>query len=139
LSVSYNKFESRSCEVYSTQHYVIKFVSDLRQVGFFPPVSSTNKTDRHDITVILLKVALNSITLTPKTEQWFIIPAISCRKGHTFITMAVLYRCWAGFFCASSLKQRPRAAMSLYVEVLTGPGSTSLCSYPFRPRPWCNG
>jgi hypothetical protein len=50
--------------VYSKQHYVIKFVSDLRQVGgFFPgnPVSSTNKTDRHYITEILLKVALNTI------------------------------------------------------------------------------
>jgi hypothetical protein len=33
-------------------------------MGFFPgpPVSSTNKTDRHDITEILLKVALNTIT-----------------------------------------------------------------------------
>jgi hypothetical protein len=30
------------------------------------PVSSTNKTDCHDITAeILLKVALNAITLTP--------------------------------------------------------------------------
>ena len=29
------------------------------------PVSSTNKTDRHDITEILLKVALNTITHTP--------------------------------------------------------------------------
>jgi hypothetical protein len=28
------------------------------------PVSSTNKTNRHDITEILLKVALNTITLT---------------------------------------------------------------------------
>jgi hypothetical protein len=28
------------------------------------PVSYTNKTDRHDITEILLKVALNTITLT---------------------------------------------------------------------------
>jgi hypothetical protein len=28
------------------------------------PVSSTNKTDRHPITEILLKVALNTITLT---------------------------------------------------------------------------
>ena len=28
------------------------------------PVSSTNKTDRHNITEILLKVALNTITLT---------------------------------------------------------------------------
>ena len=27
------------------------------------PVSSTNKTDRHDITEVLLKVALNTITL----------------------------------------------------------------------------
>jgi hypothetical protein len=35
-------------EVYSTQHYVIKFVS-------FSPVSSTNKSDCHDITEILLK------------------------------------------------------------------------------------
>ena len=51
-------------EVYSIQHYVIKFVSDLRQVGGFlrvllfpPPI----KIDRHDITEILLKVALNTI------------------------------------------------------------------------------
>ena len=29
------------------------------------PFSSINKTDRHDITKILLKVALNTITLTP--------------------------------------------------------------------------
>jgi hypothetical protein len=28
------------------------------------PVSSTNKTDRHDITEILLKVALNTINQT---------------------------------------------------------------------------
>ena len=56
------------CKMYSIQHYyVIKFVSDLRQVGGFlrvlrfPP---SNKTDHHDITEILLKVALNTITLT---------------------------------------------------------------------------
>jgi len=29
-----------------------------------PPVSSTNKTDRHDIAEILLKVALNTIKQT---------------------------------------------------------------------------
>jgi hypothetical protein len=46
------------------QHYVIKFVCDLRQVGVFFPVSSTNKIDRHDITEILLKVALNAINQT---------------------------------------------------------------------------
>jgi hypothetical protein len=48
--------------VYSIPHYMIKFVSDLRQVGVFP-VSSTNKTDRHDIAEILLKVALNTIAI----------------------------------------------------------------------------
>ena len=40
--------------------YVIKFLSDL----WFSPVSSTNKTDCHDIAEILLKVSLNTITLT---------------------------------------------------------------------------
>ena len=46
-------------EVYSIQHTVIKFVSDLRQVGRFSLgtlVSSINKTDRHNITEILLSV-----------------------------------------------------------------------------------
>ena len=45
------------------KHYVIKFVSDLRQAHGFSMVSDTNKTDRHDINEILLKVALNTITL----------------------------------------------------------------------------
>ena len=45
-------------EVYSIKHYVLLFVSDLRQVG--APVSSTNKNDRRDITELLLKVALNT-------------------------------------------------------------------------------
>jgi hypothetical protein len=51
-------------QLYNTiQHYVIKFVSDMRHAGWWfslgTPVSSTNKTDRYDITEILLKVALN--------------------------------------------------------------------------------
>ena len=48
-------------EVYSIQHYEIKFVNDLWQVGKFSPgtpVFSTNKIDRHDITGILLKGAI---------------------------------------------------------------------------------
>ena len=61
-------------EVYSIQHYVIEFVSDLRQVrGFlrvlrFPP---TNKIDRHDIAEIVLKVALNTITTIPLVQFRF--------------------------------------------------------------------
>jgi len=58
------------------QHYVIKFVSELRQIcGFLTgnPVSSSNKTDRHDITEILLKVALNTLTLSPEWPGYNII------------------------------------------------------------------
>jgi len=55
-------------EVYSIQHYVIKFVSDLRQLDCFLlvfwTVSFTNKNNRHDITEILSKVTLS--TTNPK-------------------------------------------------------------------------
>ena len=46
------------CNVY------IQNENDLRQIRWFSPVSSANKTDRHDIIEILLKVALKTITLT---------------------------------------------------------------------------
>jgi hypothetical protein len=77
-------------EVYSMQQYVITFVSDLWQVGGFlyttlcdkvcqwlatgrwfslgTPASSTNKTDSHDITEILLKVTLNAKTNLKQTN-----------------------------------------------------------------------
>ena len=48
--------------VYTIQHYVINFVSDVWQAcGFLCPctlVSSTNKTDCHNMTEILSKMAL---------------------------------------------------------------------------------
>ena len=37
------------------------------------PVSSTNKTDCHDITKILLKVALNTIKQTNKQSIWHVL------------------------------------------------------------------
>jgi hypothetical protein len=46
------------------QDYVKKFVSDLPPIRGFSSgtmVSSTNKTDRNNITEILLKVVLNTI------------------------------------------------------------------------------
>ena len=59
-------------EVYSTQYSVIKNVSDLRQVGCFlrvlgfpPPIKLTS----HDIIEMVLKVALNTITLTISIEK----------------------------------------------------------------------
>ena len=45
--------------MYLIERDVIKFVSDLQQVM----VSSTNETDRQNITEILLKVALKTIIL----------------------------------------------------------------------------
>jgi hypothetical protein len=49
------------------QLYVIKFVSDIRLVGGFFRVLWFHPTDGHDITEILLKVALNTITPTPSS------------------------------------------------------------------------
>ena len=62
------EFESCSVEVYLIQHYVIRFVSDVAEVGGFlrvlwfpPPITLTC----HDITEILLIVTSNTVTLTP--------------------------------------------------------------------------
>jgi hypothetical protein len=52
------EFESRSGEVYSIQHYVIKFVSDLRQVGgllqvlWFPPPIKLTYNWCYDVWII---------------------------------------------------------------------------------------
>jgi len=60
-------------EVYSIQHYMITFVSDLRQVGDFSGYSGYlyQKNDLHDKTEILLKVVLNTIALTLKINRDF--------------------------------------------------------------------
>ena len=61
---------------FMTLQYVIKFVSDLRLVDGFhrdTPVSSTNTTDRHDITEILLKMDLYtciSVALFTKSRKY---------------------------------------------------------------------
>jgi hypothetical protein len=49
-------------EVYLIQHYVIKFVSDSRQLGFL-----TNKTDRHDLSEYMNEVffSISSGTTVP--------------------------------------------------------------------------
>ena len=64
---TYAKFENRSGKVYSIQilyDKVSQWLAEGQQFSQGTPVSSTNKTDCHDITEILLKVALNTITLT---------------------------------------------------------------------------
>ena len=70
-----SEFEPGSGEVYSIQHYVIKFVSDLKQVGVFLgvlPFPPSIKPDCHNIAEILLKVTLNTISLAWKILHfWF--------------------------------------------------------------------
>ena len=51
------------------QHYVMKFVSNRRGISPGNLVFSTNKFDRHDITEILLKVALSTINQTIKEKM----------------------------------------------------------------------
>ena len=58
-------------EVYLIQHYVIKVCQRLVAGRWFSPGttgSSTYKTDHHDITEILLKVALNTNNPTPNEK-----------------------------------------------------------------------
>ena len=54
-------------EEYSIQHYVISLLVTCTGWRFSPgiPVSSTNKTGRHNFTEKLLNVALSTIPLTP--------------------------------------------------------------------------
>ena len=59
------EFQSRSGR--GVQHQVCQRLVTGRWFCPGPPVSSTNKTDRHDIAEILLKVALNTIKQTNKT------------------------------------------------------------------------
>jgi hypothetical protein len=65
----YCEFESRSGR--GVQHYVISLRVTCDRSVLFPdlPVSSTNQTDHHDITEILLKVALNTIKQTNLTLE----------------------------------------------------------------------
>ena len=89
--------------MYSIQHYVIKFVSDVQLVdGFrFSPgtlVSSTNKTDHHDITEILLKVVLNTISLTVQIFCRIEVIAHKCMncnnyKGLSLVFLFYLFQC----------------------------------------------
>jgi hypothetical protein len=52
------------------------------------PVSSTNETDRHDITEILLKVALNTINQTKPSFRYYIVnKVIGKHNSETMVTL----------------------------------------------------
>ena len=85
--------------VYSMQHHVIQFVSDLWQVDgflrllrFSPPV----KIDRLDIAEILLKVVLNNIHIPKSSKLWLRIlysngsHLVICKYQHLTIVWKAL-------------------------------------------------
>jgi hypothetical protein len=47
------------------------------------PVSSTNKTDQHDITEILLKVTLNTLTHTSQTKVYNLVLGVFSQSKFT--------------------------------------------------------
>jgi hypothetical protein len=61
---------------------------------WFSPVSSTNKTGRHDITEILLKMVLNTITLTlvSKLQQFdgLLLVFLYNKSNHNDITEIIV-------------------------------------------------
>jgi hypothetical protein len=109
ITTNFVKSNPAHGELYSIQHYMITFVSGLRQVGGFLLVlrfSFTNKTDRHDIVELSSKVALNTITL------------IFIRSGHwclveNFLIISVV----SSFACLpqSKLKAHSSVTFSSYI------------------------
>ena len=82
-----------------------------------PPVSSTNKTNHHNITEILLKVALNTIKQTNKQQTfnliYNVIFLVNSAKGHAnddgpvrqvlwLCIWVWLVYCWQVYMCRES-------------------------------------
>jgi len=82
-------------EVYSKQHYLIKFVNDFRQVGGFlwalrfpQPIKLTAM-----ITEILVKMALNIITLNPNSWRKKNFLYLQILTTHPFVGIFKLFFC----------------------------------------------
>ena len=72
IAISVASSNTAHGKVHSIQHYVTNFVG--LAAGWYnrvlrSPPPSTHKTDRHDITEILLKVALHTLTLNIWSDQ----------------------------------------------------------------------
>ena len=67
---------------------VCQWLATSRWFSPGPPVSSTKKSDRHDITEILLEVALNTIKQT-NTQSWL----IGFRVSHLFSFLCCVFLC----------------------------------------------
>ena len=82
--VSLNPTHSEVCSI---QCYVIKWLVAGRWFSPGTPVSSTNKTDCHNITEILLKVALNTTNLIKTGTYLYVIAT----KTGTYVSIYLLF------------------------------------------------
>jgi hypothetical protein len=70
---------------------VCQWLATGRWFSSGPPVSSTNKTDRHDITEILLKVALNTIKQIIYFETYITIDnCIHSSSNYIFVADVII-------------------------------------------------
>jgi hypothetical protein len=88
---------------------VCQWLATVRWFSLSPPVSSTNKTDRHDITEILLKVALDTIKQTNK---------LILKKKNPFFLVLII---WQYYFRYKSkifnhIDCRPAVDIRLHIE-----------------------
>ena len=77
------------------------------------PVSSTNKTECHDITEILLKVALNTITLSlpQKNHIWYL-------GSHIRLFALVSDNCWLfKYFLKEFFKENLLSSQHIYLNI----------------------
>jgi hypothetical protein len=113
------EFESRSGR--GVKHYVIKFVSDLRQVGGFllviRSVSYTSKTYLRDITEIWLKVELNTIKTNKQTLLYTQRIYVCMFPATCFIHLAFMQTAHLHVFtimCYSKYIHIPKYATTMY-------------------------
>jgi hypothetical protein len=83
-------------EVYLIQHYVITFVSDLRQVGCLLRFPQTNQTDRHDIAEILFESGAKHHSHRNKISEYF--------------PLNIIIPLYHLFTCGNTISDNPAAA-----------------------------
>ena len=94
--VSSNPAQSR-CIRYNIMWWSVSVTCDRSVIFSGTPVSSTNKTDSHDIPKILLKVALNTITLIPPTPL-IIMEGYVLSAWHVHVVKSPLITCLLIFY-----------------------------------------
>jgi hypothetical protein len=84
-------------EVKSIQHYVIKFVSDLRHGGGFLRFPPPKLTDRHDITELLMNT-INQPLLKKKNGHLTMLTFLGNISIY-FMTISTHHFLWIGYGC----------------------------------------